>query len=191
MGRFKTCCCDIFSNNRTRITLTVLPQRGISSPLKRGKMKALLNKFRRHNAAIALCLVIMLGGVYAQQVCCNTGDIFCTPKSGMIPGAYTVAASPADTQTHYRFSQAQLNPCARELLTDRGAGVTCCATDRCGVANPTRLFGTTFVQGNCPIQRTLCLDELYDDAQNSLEPANPSITRKSVPIHILTQSIIC
>jgi hypothetical protein len=156
-----------------------------------GTMKELLNKIKRHGAAVVLSLVVVYGSVYVQQACCNTGTISCTPKSDIKSGAYTIGVSLADTTPHPRGNQTQLNLCVRDFLADMDAGVACCDTDRCGVDIPTLYFGTTFVQGNSPIQKILSLDDLIDGAQNSLEPANPSITRKSVPIHILTQSIIC
>jgi hypothetical protein len=154
-------------------------------------MKEFINKIIQTSTAILISCIVVCGIVYAQQVCCNTIVNTCIPASNRISGGYTSGNSWTTPPSHHRNIQLQSNLCSKNMLTDFGAGNTCCETDRCDRYNQTTYFSLSILQDFYPLQKYVSPFDAVNGAQTAFEPYSLSASLKAVPIYIMTQSIIC
>jgi len=154
-------------------------------------MKALFNKIIQTCTAILISIIVVYGIVYAQQVCCSTIVNACIPSSIKISVSYNIDNSCRTSPSHYLNNQLLTNLCSNNFLADFGSGNTCCETDRCNRYNQATYFSLSFIQDFYPLQKKVSYFGADNGAQTTFEPYSLPTSHKSVPIYIMTQSIIC
>jgi hypothetical protein len=154
-------------------------------------MKELVHKIIQTCTAISISCMVVYGIVYAQQVCCSDMVITCIPASNRIFSGYTGDRSWTSSQSYERNTQLRPNLCSKKILADFSPGNECCEADRCDNYKQTAYFSLSLVQDLITLQKTSSSFEADDGMQTAFEPHSKPTALNSVPIYILTQSIIC
>jgi hypothetical protein len=154
-------------------------------------MRKIFNKYILTTTTILISGVVAYGIVYAQQVCCNTIVNTCIQASDRIPGGYTSGSSWTTSRSQHRNIQLQSNLCSKNIPGDFGAENTCCQTDRCDSNNQATYFSLSFVQGFYPLQKNASFFDPGYGAQTAFDPDSLSTFLKTLPVYLITQSIIC
>jgi hypothetical protein len=147
-------------------------------------------KITQSSTVILIFWIVVYGIVYAQQACCSTIVDACIPAFSKISDSYTVGSFRRTSPSHHRNNKLQSNLCSKNIPADFGEGNICCETNRCDSDNKTT-FSLSFIQDLYPLQKSLSAFNVISAEQTNFEPKSLSLSRKAVPIYILTQSIIC
>jgi len=153
-------------------------------------MKKLFTKIIQSSTMILISWIVVHGIVYAQQACCSTIVDACIPVFSRISDSYTVGNFCITSPSHRRNNRLQSNLCSKKILADFGEGNTCCETNRCDSYNQGTYLSLSFIQ-DLSLQKNLSSFNVISGAQTNFEQKSLSPTPKTVPIYILTQSIIC
>ncbi len=154
-------------------------------------MKELITKITQTITAILIICIVVYGIVYAQQVCCSTIADTCIPTANRISVNYNIDNSCRISPSHNLNNQQQPTLCSKSIIADFGLGDTCCETDRCDGYNLVTAFSLSFVQEFYPLQINVSSFDAGNGAQTTCQPYNLSTPHRTVPIYILTESIIC
>ena len=154
-------------------------------------MKELLNKFILTGTTILIFCVVAYGIVYAQQVCCNTLVNTCIQAFNRISGGSASGSSWTTTTLQHRNIQLHSNICSKNIAADFGAGNACCQTDHCDSNSQATYFSLSFVQDFYPLQKSASFFHAGDGAQTAFDPDSLSASLKTLPVYLITQSVIC
>jgi hypothetical protein len=154
-------------------------------------MKDLIKKFIQIITAILLFTIVVYGIVYAQQVCCSKIAEACIPTFNRVSDSYIIDDCCKISLTRNRNNQLLPTNFSENLLADFGPGNTCCETDRCDGYNQATVYSISFIQDFYPFQPNLRSFDADSGVQSTFHPNKRSIFPNTVPIYILTESIIC
>ena len=154
-------------------------------------MKKLFNKLILTVTAIILSCIVVYGIVYAQQVCCSKIAEACIPTFNRVSDSYVINDCCKILPPRNRNNQLLLSTYSDNLLDDFGSCYTCCETERCGGYNQATVFSISFIQDFFPFQTILRSFNAGFGVHPAFHPNKRSIFHNTVPIYILTESIIC
>jgi hypothetical protein len=154
-------------------------------------MKGLLDKTIQIVSTLLVSCMIIYGVAYAQPVCCSTIITTCIPSSQKMSVGYDNYSALRTSQSQDIKNRPLSNFCPDCFRTDFGSRNTCCETDHCKEYYPTTCLSVSFVNDHFPVQSNMKFFDATDNKQSTPESYSLSIIHKAVPIHILTQSIIC
>jgi len=154
-------------------------------------MRILFNKFTKTCIEIILFGIIACGMVNAQNICCNEELYSCNPTFKR--AAYADAANNISSKSllHSKGNRERSCKCSKKILRNFGPGQECCENDCSENYTKAAYVHTTISQVVNPYQ----LNEIFGNLQKGIDAKFEALsqprTTLSVPIYILTLSIIC
>lgn len=174
------------------LSLTLLPRCGIQILLKIGnEMKEYTHKMIQTITAIIVAGIVVSGIYYAQPVCCSTAVNDCTPTALRISVSHNTNNTCEISPVHGPKSQLPCHLFSKDSLLDFDSEITCCKTDYCDSYTPAVYLTISFIRDVSPLQKGLTTVGADNGEQAIFGRHFRSTSPKSVPIYILTQSIIC
>ena len=153
-------------------------------------MKRLSNKIIQITAAGFFSWVLACGIVYAQLVCCNVIADTCIRDSIKVSNInginYSYGSSPFSLP-----GSLQTVHCSGQFPVDFGSGKACCEPKQCDNYKQAKYFNASFPHYPLTFERGLSFFGSNGGAQNTFELESRSTSLQSVPIYLLTKSIIC
>jgi len=165
-------------------------------------MRDLFTKFIQATTAMLISCIGVYGILSVQKVCCGTGVDDCLSVSSRITVSYAIASDDEISPSQYGSNQphSDLNRCSSTngtfssramYMSGVGKNFTCCETKRCNRYFQAAHFSLISYQNHYPLQKVPSPFYVIRGVQTSVELNNLSTALKSVPIYILTESIIC
>jgi hypothetical protein len=168
---------------------------GCEVPLRRDlariTMKESKNKIIKTCSAILISCIAAYGIVYAQQVCCSSIIDACIPTFKRISANCNNNGSCRITPLHSLDNLLQSGLCSKNLLDNFDAATTCCKTDRCDGYNQATVLSLSTIRIVHLFQSNNFSLDAGNVAPVTFQPYNLSTPCNTVPIYILTESIIC
>ena len=168
---------------------------GCEVPLRRDltriTMKASNNKIIKTCSAILISCIAVYGIVFAQQVCCSSIIDACIPTFNRISANCNNNGSCRITQLRSLNNLLQSGLCSKNLLEDFDAATTCCKTDRCDSYTEATVLSLSTIRNVHLLQFNNSSPDAGNVAPVTFQPYNLSTPCNTVPIYILTESIIC
>jgi len=150
-------------------------------------MKELITKFIHTSSAVFIVCIAVYSMVYAQQVCCSDIATTCISTSSRISVRYSIGNVCRPSSSHHYSSQL----IDRSHINDLGAEETCCETDDCETYGQATYINPSLLYDDYPLQKAVCSLDTGNNAPITYESYDLLISLKSVPISILTKSILC
>jgi hypothetical protein len=154
-------------------------------------MKKLVNRITQTSIAMVIFCIVVYGIVYAQQACCSTIVDTCIPASNRTSVKCFIDNSYRTFPSYHWNNHLQPNGCSKNPLANFDPGNTCCKADRCDNYNQVTYFSLSFVQDFFPLQKNVSSLDEGNNEPTTFKLINQPTVLSSIPIYIMTQSIIC
>ena len=151
----------------------------------------MIRKFIQFISAILLFIVVVYGIVYAQQASCRTIAEACIPAFSRDSGSDCIDGCCNVSPTNNRNNPLLSANYSGIPLSDVGSDNACCEPNRCDGYNQGTACSISFIQGFYPFQLTISSFDANISEQPTFHPKKRSGILNTVPIYILTESIIC